>query len=180
MNRRQFTGHLVLAGTGLVLAGCPTSSDVLAALEAWVPVGLAAFDGVAAMVDTTFTVIATTVDALWAAVQNAISLYEHSTDPKNTRLDVVIVALDALAGGLTQALAALPISIPAAVLNAARLAIALTIATLKAIRDKLQPITAPMAIYSGAVNTLPASSTKDFINKFNSIMEQNGQATRVH
>jgi len=183
MNRRQFTGHLVggaaglaLAGTSLTLEGCSAISD----LETWVPVGLTAFDGVAAIVDAAFTAVATTVDALWGAVQNAIALYQNSTDPVATKLDKVIATLDALAGGLTQALAALPISIPSAVLTAAKLALALIIATLKSIRNRLQPpAPAPVGLYAGAGASAPATSKKDFVKKFNKIMSDNGQSLRV-
>ena len=181
MNRRQFTGHLVtgaaglaLAGTSLTLEGCSAISE----LESWVPIGLAAFDGVASIVGGPFSVIATTVDALWAAVENAISLYQHSGDPTNTKLDKLIATLDALAGGLSQALAALPVSIPAAALSAAKLGLALLIATLKSIRNKLQPAPAPVA-YAAAGATAPASSTKDFVKKFNQIMSDNSQTLRV-
>lgn len=184
MNRRQFTGHLVtgslglaLAGTSLTLEGCSALNE----LETWVPVGLTAFDGIAAIVDSVFTALATTVDALWAAVQNAINLYQHSTDPVNTRLDKIIATLDALSGGLAQALAALPISIPAAVLSAAKLGLSLLIATLVSIRNKLQPVTPPLtaAVSNAAAGTTPAKSTRDFVNKFNAIMAANGQTLRV-
>jgi hypothetical protein len=183
MNRRQFAGHLVggvaglaLAGTSLTLEGCSALNE----LETWVPVGLTAFDGIASIVDGPFTAIATTVDNLWAAVQNAINLYQHSTDPQNTRLDKIIATLDALSGGLTQALAALPVSIPAAVLSAAKLGLSLLIATLVSIRNKLQPVTPPPpAAMKAAIGVAPAKSTKDFVNKFNAIMAANGQTLRV-
>jgi len=181
--RRQFTGHLVTGGAALALGGASLSLEGCSAisdLETWVPVGLTAFDGIAAIVDGPFTSIAMTVDALWGAVQNAISLYQNSTDPQVTRLDKLIAALDALAGGLTQALAALPISIPAAVLNAAKLGLALLIATLKSIRNRLQPpAPAPVGLYAGAGVTTPAKSKRDFVNKFNAIMSANGQALRL-
>jgi hypothetical protein len=183
MNRRQFAGHLVkgsavaLAGTSLTLSGCSALDE----LESWVPVGLAAFDGVAAIVDGPFTAIASTVDALWAAVLNAISLYQHSTDPTTTNLDKLIAALDALAGGLTQAVAALPISIPAAVLNAAKLGLALLIATLKRIQAKLEPTPTPVpaAMKAAIGTTAPATSKGDFVKKFNAIMAANNQPLRV-
>jgi hypothetical protein len=182
MNRRQFTGHLVagslgvaLGGTTLTMSGCSALSE----LETWVPVGLTAFDGIAAIVDSVFTAVATTVDNLWAAVQNAINLYQHSTDPQNTRLDKIIATLDALSGGLAQALAALPVSIPAAVLSAAKLGLSLLIATLVSIRNKLQPVPTPVAMAAAISGTAPAKSTKDFVNKFNAIMAANGQSLRV-
>jgi hypothetical protein len=182
MNRRQFTAHLVasavFAGMGITMTACSALSD----LETWVPVGLAAFDGVAADVDAAFTAVATTVDALWAAVENAISLYQHTTDPTTTTLDKVIATLDALAGGLTQALAALPISIPAGVLAAAKAALALLIATLVSIRNRLQPTTTATIkpeIKAIAATTTPAKSTRDFVNKFNAIMATNGLNFRV-
>lgn len=178
MNRRQFTGHLVtglaIAGSSLTLEGC----NALDELVAWVPIGLAAFDGVVSIVDGPLIAIGATVDALWAAVQNAISLYQHSTDPQVTALDKVIAALDALAGGLSQALSALPVSIPAAVLNAAKLGLSLLIATLKSIRNKLLRSPVP-ATYSVAGATAPAKSANDFKKQFNAIMANNGQSFRV-
>lgn len=168
---------LALAGSTLTLEGCSALTD----LETWVPVGLAAFDGVAAVVDAAFTAVAATVDALWAAVQNAISLYQHTTDPTTTTLQKVIATLDALAGGLTQAIAALPISIPAGVLTAAKAALALLIATLKSIEARLTPTPpAPTPAMTAAIGgTAPAKNTKDFVNKFNAIMAANGLALRV-
>jgi hypothetical protein len=185
MKRRQFVGHLAagsavlaLAGTSFTLEGC----NALTELETWVPVGLTVFDGVASIVDGVFTAVAATVDALWAAVQNAINLYQHSTDPVKTRLDKVIATLDALRDGLNQALAALPISIPAAVLAASKAALGLTIATLTAIRNKLEPAPAVIATHAamaGAVTVPPAKSTKDYKAQINAIMAANGQAFRV-
>lgn len=183
MNRRQFGGHLVAGGLGLALAGSTLMLEGCSALDeltTWVPVGLAAFDGIVSIVDSVFTAVGATVDALWAAAQNAISLYQHSTDPQVTRLDKLIAALDALAGGLSQALAALPVSIPAGVLAAAKAGLGLLIATLKSIRNKLQPPTpAPAAVYVAAIGVEPAKSTRDFRNKFNAIMASNGQSFRV-
>jgi hypothetical protein len=180
--RRQFTGHLVggglgvaLAGGALTLEGCSAIDD----LESWVPVGLAAFDGVAAIVDTVFTTISTTVDALWAAVENAISIYQHTADPTTTTLDKVIATLDALSGGLTQALAALPISIPAAVLAAAKAVLALTIATLKSIQARLEPTSTTRAAAVKASAVPPAKSKSDYVKQVNAIMAANGQTFRV-
>ncbi len=183
-NRRQFVGHLVTGSAGLALAGSTltlSGCSALDELESWVPVGLAAFDGVAALVDSVFTAVAATVDALWAAVNNAISLYTHTADPTTTALDKVIATLDALAGGLTQAVAALPISIPASVLSAARAALALLIATLKSIQAKLEPNPTPIPATMKAVigSTVPAKSKRDFVNKFNAIMLANNQPLRV-
>lgn len=184
LTRREFTGHLVtggaavaLAGTSLTLEGCSALSE----LETWVPVGLAGFDGLAAIVDGPFLAIATTVDALWGAVENAISLYQHSTDPTNTKLDKIIAALDALAGGLTQAVAALPVSISAAVLGAAKLALGLLIATLKRIQAKLEPVPTPVAAHVrlAMAGVAPATSKADFVSKFNAIMADAGLAFRV-
>jgi hypothetical protein len=181
MNRRRFVGHLgtgaaalALAGTTVTLEGCSALDE----LNTWVPVGLAAFDGVASIVDGPLTLIATTVDALWAAVSNAIGLYQHSTDPQNTKLDKVIAALDALNGGLAQALAALPISIPAGVLAASKAGLSLLIATLISIRNRLQP-TAPPVAMTAARGVAPAKNTKDFVKQFNAIMAANGQTFRV-
>jgi len=181
MNRRQFTGHLVgglaLAGTSLTLEGCSAISD----LQSWVPVGLAAFDGVAAVVDSVFTTVATTVDALWAAVNAAIAYYQHSTDPVTTRLDKLIAALDALASGLTQAVAALPVSIPAGVLTAAKAILALTIATLKSIQARLEPTPTPVpaAVKLAIGGTAPAKSKRDYVKQVNAICAANGLALRV-
>ena len=101
-NRRQFLGHLsgagllAVAGASMVtLEGC----DAWTELESWIPVGLAAFDGVASILDGPFTAIANTVDALWAAVENAVSLYTHTADPTTTVLDKVIAALDTSLAG---------------------------------------------------------------------------------
>lgn len=182
LSRRQFAGHLTAGAAGLALAGTSLTLEGCSALDeltSWVPVGLAAFDGIASIIGGPFLAISSTVDALWASVQNAISLYQHSTDPQNTKLDKVIAALDALAGGLAQALAALPISIPAGVLAASKAGLALLIATLKSIRDKLQPPTPAPASFSVAAGVAPAKSARDFKNKFNAIMSQNGVGFRV-
>lgn len=186
MNRRDFVGHLTGGAAGLALAGAfsldgCTAQTAIDELEQWVPVGLAAFDGIAAIVDSVFTTIATTTDALWAALSNAISLYQHSTDPTTTKLDKVIAALDALSGRLTQALAALPVSIPAAVLSAAKLGLALLIATLKNIQAKLEPAPTPVPanVKAAIGTTAPATSKKDFVNKWNAIMAANGLSFRV-
>ena len=181
MNRREF-GVVTMGGVAVAalgMEGC-TPAGVWGELETWVPVGLAAFDGVAAIVDTIFAAVATTVDALWAAVENAVNLYMHTTDPTTTQLDKVIAALDALSGGLSQALAALPVSIPAAVLTAAKLGLSLLIATLKSIQAKLEPASATRKAAVAPVNgQVAATSTKDFVNKFNAIMIANGQTLRV-
>jgi hypothetical protein len=179
MNRRRFllsstAATALLAGSSVTLVGC----NALDELTNWVPVGLAAFDGIVAIVDGPLTAIGTVVDSLWAAVSNAINLYEHSTDPKDTTLDKVIATLDALAGGLSQALAALPVSIPAGVLAAAKAGLALLIATLKSIRNKLQPSPAP-ATYTTAIVVTPAKNAKDFVKLFNNIMQTNGVALRI-
>jgi hypothetical protein len=182
MNRRDF-GLVTMGGVAVAALGTEgcTAGGILSELQAWVPLGIAAFDGIAVIVDSVFTTVATTVDALWAAVNNAISLYNHTADPTVTTLDKVIATLDALAGGLTQAVAALPISIPAAALNAAKLGLALLIGTLKSIQAKLEPTPAPIPAAMKAVigTTVPATSQKDFIAKFNAIMAANGQALRV-
>ncbi len=181
--RRGFVGHLVGGAGTLVLAGgtmlTMTGCSALSELETWVPVGLAAFDGIASIVDGPIAAIATTVDGLWAAVSNAINLYQHSTDPQNTRLDKIIAALDALNGGLAQVLAALPISLPAGILAASKAGLALLIATLISIRNKLQPTQTTVLLMMAAGGTLPAKSTRDFRNRFNAIMAQNGQTFRV-
>jgi hypothetical protein len=190
ITRREFHGHLVRGAMGLALAGTSLSLDGCNAwdeLAEWVPVGLAAFNGLASIVDGPFTAVATTVNALWAAVANAVSLYQHTTDPTNTTLDKVIAAMDALAGGLDQAIDALPVSIPAAVLSAAKLGISLLISTLKAIQAKIEPpatTTSALAVrahaaITHAVTVAPAKSRRDFISKFNAIMAANGQALRV-
>lgn len=179
--RKEFIGHLVGTAALVTMGGSMVACSAVDELETWVPVGLSAFDGLAAIVDSAFTAVATTVDALWAAVTNAISLYQHSTDPMNTRLDKIIASLDALAGGLTQAVAALPVSIPAAILSAAKLGLALLIATLKRIQAKLEPVPTPVAASMKAVigSTTPATSKNDFIKKWNAIMAANGLALRV-
>jgi hypothetical protein len=169
----------LLAGGSVGLLGGCTPASAWNELETWVPVGLAAFDGVASIVDTVFTSVAATVDALWAAVENAVSLYQHTTDPTATVLDKVIATLDALSGGLTQALAALPISIPAAVLIAARAILALTIATLKSIQAKIEPASAARKAALVASAVPPATSTSNYIKQVNAIFAANGQAIRV-
>ena len=182
MNRRQFAGHLAAGAAGLALVGSTLTLEGCSALDelqSWVPVGLAAFDGLASIVGGPFVAISGTVDALWAAVSNAINLYEHSTDAKNTTLDKVIATLDALSGGLAQALAALPVSIPAAVLAASKAGLALLISTLISIRNKLQPAPTPAALSAAAGGVAPAKSKKDFVHKFNQIMSDNGQPLRV-
>jgi hypothetical protein len=186
--RRQFTGHLIGGGLGVALAGGVLTLEGCSAwdeLAEWVPVGLAAFDGLASIIDGPFTAVATTVNALWAALQNAVSLYQHTSDPTATVFDKVIAAIDALDGGLDQAIAALPVSIPAAVLSAAKLGISLLVATLKAIQAKIEPAgtaTAAARPHAATVNATPtagATSVRDFRNKFNAIMAANGQALRV-
>ena len=181
MKRREFAGHLIggagvlaLAGSTITLEGC-TPAGAWSELEQWVPVGLAAFDGVALIVDTVFTAIAATTDALWAAVENAVSLYMHTADPTQTVLDKVIAALDALSGGLTQAIAALPVSIPANILAAARAVLNLTISTLKSIQAKIEPTSSRKAAIMGT----PAKSTKDYVSQVNAIFAANGQTIRV-
>lgn len=183
MNRREFAGHLVKGSAGLALAstvaleGCSAISD----LETWVPVGLAAFDGVAAAVDGPFTAVATTVDSLWAAVNAAIANYQHSSDPTTTKLDKLIATLDALSSGLAQSLAALPVSIPAAVLAASKSIIALTIATLKSIQARLEPTPSPVAphVRAAIAGMAPAKSKKDFISQVNAIYAANGLPQRL-
>ena len=182
-SRRYFlgaAGATALAAGGTVYLGGCSASSAWNELQTWLPVGLAAFDGLAGIVDTVFTAIASTVDALWAAVQNAVSLYIHTTDPTTTILDKVIASLDALQGGLAQALAALPVSIPAAVLAAAKAVLALTISTLKSIQAKIEPTN--MAKQSAAKALVPpaASSTKDYTKQVNAIFAANGLALRVH
>jgi hypothetical protein len=162
----------------LGIEGC-TPSSAWDELNTWIPVGLAAFDGVALIVDTVFTIIASTTDALWAAVQNAVSLYLHTTDPTTTALDKVIAALDALQGGLAQALAALPVSIPAAVLAAAKAVLGLTIATLKSIQAKIEPNSMARKDVLKASPVAAANSTKDYISQVNAIFAANGQTIRV-
>jgi hypothetical protein len=184
MNRRQFTGHLVAGSLGVALGGATISMSGCSAisdLESWVPVGLAAFDGVAAVVDSIFTNVATTVDDLWAAVNSAIANYQHSTDPVTTRLDKLIAALDALASGLTQALSALPVSIPAGVLTAAKAILALTIATLKSIQARLEPTPTPVPakVKLAIGGAAPAKSKRDYVKQVNAICAANGLALRV-
>jgi len=183
ISRRYFlgaAGATALAAGGTVYLGGCSASSAWNELETWLPVGLAAFDGLAGIVDTVFTSIASTVDALWAAVQNAVSLYMHTTDPTTTILDKVIATLDALQGGLAQALAALPVSIPAAVLAAAKAVLGLTIATLKSIQAKIEPTNATRQAAVKASTVTPATSTKDYTKQVNAIFAANGLALRVH
>jgi len=187
MNRRDFVGHLSgwaivasravgLSGLALTLEGC----DKLDELQNWASVAVVAFDGVAAAVDAAFTGIATIVDAEWLAVSKGIDIYRHSTEPDATKLDKLIKRLDALAGGLTDALNGLPVGMPAALLAASKAVLALTIVTLKRIRDKLQPAQAARAaIYAAAAGVIPATSTNDYKTRVNQIWTSAGMPALV-
>ena len=176
---------LAVAGSEVfVLEGC----NVLDELTTWVPIGLAAFDGVASFIPG-FSIAAGVIDKLWASLSLAIANYQHTTDPTTTLLDKVIAAMDALQSGLTDTLAALPVGISAAVLAATKFAFGLILSTLKKIQAKLEPLTTtPPPVVTPALKTArmaaiggvpPAKDNNDFVKRINANMAQNGLALRL-
>jgi len=175
-NRREFVGHLAggaaivaLSASAVELEGC----NVLSELETWVPIGLSAFDTLVSFINpaagSALAVVISTANSLWEAVATAIANYQHTTDPTATTLDKVIAAMDALEGGLSAVLAALPASIPAVVLKAVQFGFGLLLATLKSIRNAIEPTTGLKALKPVTVTGVTsAKSAKDFISQFNS------------
>ena len=67
-----------------------------------------------------------------------------------------------------------------AVLNAAKLALGLIIATLKSIQAKIEPTSAARKAAVVSVNGVKAAGSKRaFVSQFNKIMADNGQPCRV-
>src|ERR1700761_2470067 len=141
MNRRSFVGHLttgaaagVLLGATTTISGCSTLDE----LETWVPVGLAAFDGIVTLINpaagTTLELAVKGLDILWAAVATAIANYNHdTTDPKATLLQKIVAALVGLEGGLDQFLTTFLGGLPANVVSAVEAGFNLLLATLQSI-----------------------------------------------
>jgi hypothetical protein len=176
----------LLAGSSVFLAGCP--QDPWNELETWVPVAITAFDGVVAFVDSVLTAIGATVDTAWKVLEAAVNTYVHTTDPTTTLFDKVVAAIDAVETNMNSIIAALPPGLDAAILKAAQFGFALLLATLKNIQAKINPNPTPAqasihAKTRATLASLPAvasaTSTSDFIKKFNAGMQANGQALRV-
>jgi hypothetical protein len=202
LNRRQFfevsgkgtLGSAALLATAggsvFVLEGC----NALDELTTWMPVGLSAFDSIVSLINpiagSVLAVSVSTADSLWNAVSTAIANYQHTSDPTTTLLDKVIAALDALQGGLTQVLSAIPVSLSGAILLAVKGGFALLLATLKSIQGKLEPKVSANAkvmlkasrspeLAAAIGTTAPAKNKADFVSQFNAIMAANGQTVRL-
>jgi hypothetical protein len=176
-DRREFVGHLV-GGAALVAVGASAASmmgcNILTELETWVPIGLTAFDTIVSYINpvagSAIAIVVSTVNNLWQAVATAIANYQHTTDPTTTLLDKVIAAMDALQSGLGTVLSSLPVGLSAAVMKAVTFGVNLLIATLKSIRNSIEPAAAKAftALKSVTVNNVSsATSAKDFIKLFN-------------
>ena len=175
MNRRTFVGTLstgaaalALAGASIEVGGCSALDD----LESYVPIALAAFDGVVTLINpvagSALEIAVKALDVLWTAVSTAIANYQHdTTDPKATLLQKIIAALNSLAPALDQFLSTFLGGLPEGIQNAVEAGINLLIATLTSIAGRLGG--GPATLSARAATVTPPKTKHAFIADYNAI-----------
>jgi hypothetical protein len=110
MNRRQFTGHLVtgaavvaIGAEGFVLTGC-TAASIFAQIQAYVPIGLLAFQGILAVIAPFvpmaggIAIIVGLIKAAFSDLSAAVSEYQSApAADKATALGKIKVVLGVIA-----------------------------------------------------------------------------------
>ena len=175
MNRRTFVGSLstgaaavALGGASIELGGCSALDD----LETYVPIALAAFDGVVALINpiagSALQIAINALDVAWTAVSTAIANYQHdTTDPKTTLLDRIIAALNSLVPALDTFLKTFLGGLPAGIQTAVEDGLNLLIATLTSIAARLGGGPATLSAKAGAIK--PPQTKGQFIQSYNAI-----------
>lgn len=188
--RRAFLGRLTRDAALILLAGGVSyftgGCNVLSELATWVPIGLQGFSIVLGAINpvagSALAIAFTTASGLWTALQSAIANYNSTSHAGATGLQKVVAAIDALSGSLDQIVAALPVSIPAAVLVGVKAGLALLISTLNYFAQKYAGTspapaarTARMAVYT----VPPAPKVGDFKTAFNALKIQRSDGVLV-
>ena len=174
MNRRKFVGSLTAVAAGAAMAGSVSLSgcSALDDLETYVPIALAAFDGVISLINpvagSALEIAVKALDVIWTAVSTAIANYQHdTTDPKNTLLEKIIAALNSLTPALDQFLSTFLGGLPAGIQNAVEAGINLLIATLTSIAGRLGGSSAHLSAKAAAIAA--PQNKKQFITAYNAI-----------
>lgn len=174
MNRRAFVGTLTASAAGLALASTATLSgcSALDDLETYVPIGLAAFDGIITLINpvagSALDLAVKALDIAWTAVSTAIANYQHdTTDPKNTLLEKIIAALNSLVPALDQFLQTFLGGLPTGIQNAVEAGINLLIATLTSIAGRLGG--GPATLSAKAKLITPPANKSQFLAAYNAI-----------
>ena len=126
MNRREFL-FAASVSSGFMLAGCPSFTTIEDDLDAWVPLGLDAFDGVLALFDPPLAAVllpvTNLVEAGLKAIEQAISDWEAADAlQKPGLLGGIIAGIQAAEEDIGNFLAAVNVSAPALLLPAKALA----------------------------------------------------------
>jgi hypothetical protein len=176
MNRRAFVGSLTATAAGLALASTATMTgcSALDDLESYVPIALAAFDGIVALINpvagSALEIAIKALDVAWTAVSTAIANYQHdTTDPKNTLLEKIIAALNSLTPALDQFLSTFLGGLPAGIQSAVEAGVNLLIATLTSIANRLAPGLTSVAINRKAQAVVPPMNKSQFLTAYNAI-----------
>lgn len=201
MNRRNFLSHTSL-GTALLITGLGTAeleegcsfSSVMSQLAKYLPIGLQALAGVAALINpavgSAVAGIIGLVNTAWGALQGAVNDYNSaSAASKQTTLEKVLLALDSVQEYLAKVTQSLGVANTTEV-KAATAALLLISATLASIESQLAPQAAPAVATvhtahakTASVSTVQVSTgivvtgkPKDFKAAYNTIMQQAGRA----
>jgi hypothetical protein len=175
------------------MEGC-TFSGVMAQLGKYLPIGLSALTGVANIVapgaGTAVSALIGLIQAAWGGLQGAVNTYNSApSTSKQTELEKVLQALDAVQGQIGQTTQALGIGGTTAV-KAASAALLLITTTLGSIEAQLAPKAAPVvanthlahasarSVQNVTVNSsIPLTGKPaDFKKAFNEVMQQAGRS----
>jgi len=161
-SRRTFIGHLTGAAIVAWTGGCNTS--IIQQVQTWVPVAITAFDGVITIINpaagSAIALAAVAIDALWKALQSAISAYKNG----NSTLSSVIAAIQAVMNEIS----AFTGNLPPGLQTGIKLGLSLLVSTLQAFLTKLSPTAVVSAqARTAALGVPPAKDKADFVHKWN-------------
>jgi hypothetical protein len=184
MNRRQFVTNAGLGFTGILLAGTEgcNATDVWNEIQAWVPVGIQAFESIVALVDPLavpgLQAIVTMVEAGFSAVAAAIDAYLNApAADKATLAQKLVLVFQSLNSQIQNFINALGQSTNPIVKIAVML-ISVIVSTIEGFLGKIMPTPpAPATFQVGAHSvTIPPvlRNRKQFISDFNEQCAANG------
>jgi hypothetical protein len=174
ITRRNFT-KILLASSGFMLAGCPTLGTIESDLNAWVPLGLDAFDGVLALFDPPLAAALTPVSALVIAglhsIEDAIADWQAAdATQKPGLLGGIIAAIQTAQKDIGEFLAAVGVQAPALLVPAKALA-TIILGILQFFANKLSgsatTAASTVTLSTGAIQVEPLNlSQPQFQSKF--------------
>jgi hypothetical protein len=191
-----FTWAVLALNAGIIEGGC-TFGSVMANLAKFLPIGLNALAGVAALISpgagTAITPLIGLVNVAWGALQGAVNDYNSApAASKQTTLEKVLLALDEVQQYLAQTYQQVGITAQnSPPLKAAEAALLVITTTLGAIEAQLAPQAAPptasmhvahaqaRSVSSVEVNGIAVQVTgkpQDFKTTYNTIMQNAGRS----